>query len=350
MHRILFLIFTLATFVYAQTPTTTAEPSSTTPLRPIDTAFDVQPDSIPGGCSAAQKNDLSAAFDEMILMKNIISVATGDMSNNVEIPSVGWMFNYLFAIPSTQENHDHGDYRDNTQVDNLLKMWHLMDMIGQHSTGLILQDARGTSRKTRIYCNYGWIKRTKYVIDPTTDDYLKPRRLMNGGEHWYDKVTKIAMPKQTRPELRDPSKSICGAENLAVTHTHFNAITFCSLLWERGLRPSLTMYDPPHQLILLDSYQSFSKIFLHEYAHLVGRSYLGPNVPDVQSPDRGAESVGFYACNDLAMDGGAQLALENADSYAVLGVALFLKDCDWRDGSCQSGAYWDDMHERGEAR
>lgn len=56
-------------------------------------------------------------------MKNIISVATGDMSNNVEIPSVGWMFNYLFAIPSTQENHDHGDYRDNTQVDNLLKMW-----------------------------------------------------------------------------------------------------------------------------------------------------------------------------------------------------------------------------------
>ncbi|KAK0121751.1 hypothetical protein ONS95_010037 [Cadophora gregata] len=106
------------------------------------------------------------------------------------------------------------------------------------------------------------------------------------------------------------------------------------------------MRAPPHELAVLDWYQSFSKIFLHEYTHLVGRSYLGVNVPDVKSVDRGAEPLGFYACNDLAMNGGAQLALENADSYAVLGVALFLKDYDWRDGSCQTAAYWEDMRTR----
>lgn len=91
-------------------------------------------------------------------------------------------------------------------------------------------------------------------------------------EHWYDRVTKITMPRQTRPPLLEPGKSICGAGNLAVTHTHFNTITFCPLMWERELRASLAMFDPPHQLVVLDWYQSFSKIFLHEYTHLVGRS------------------------------------------------------------------------------
>ncbi|PVH78090.1 hypothetical protein DL98DRAFT_257684 [Cadophora sp. DSE1049] len=241
-----------------------------------------------------------------------------------------------------------------------------MDMIGQHSSGLIFQDAQGTPRKTRIYCDHHWIKPSEYVIDPATNSEVRPLRRMKGGgklsllgrparlcmipltpsEHWYDKVTRISMPKQTRPPLLDPPSSICGANNLAVTHTHFNTITFCPLMWRRNMRASLTMWDPPHQLAVLDWYQSFSRIFLHEYTHLVGRSYLGPNVPDVMSVDRGQESVGFYACTDLAMDGGAQLALQNADSYAVLGVALFLGNCDWRDGSCQSAAYWEDMRTR----
>lgn len=66
----------------------------------------------------------------------------------------------------------------------------------------------------------------------------------------------------------------------------------------------------------------------------------------MRSVDRGQESVGYHACYELAMEGGAQLALENADSYAVLGVALFLSNCDWRDGSCQSAAYWEDMRTR----
>ena len=66
---------------------------------------------------------MSVAFDEMMQMKNIISLATGDMSNNAEMPATGWMFNYLFAIPSTEENMDYGDDRDNLQIDNLLKIW-----------------------------------------------------------------------------------------------------------------------------------------------------------------------------------------------------------------------------------
>ena len=53
----------------------------------------------------------------------------------------------------------------------------------------------------------------------------------------------------------------------------------------------------------------------------------------MRSVDRGQESVGYHACYELAMEGGAQLALENADSYAVLGVALFLSNCDWRGNS-----------------
>ena len=70
----------------------------------------------------------------------------------------------------------------------------------------------------------------------------------------------------------------------------------------------------------------------------------GLNV-NVESADRGRESIGFYACTDLAVNGGAEEALKNADSYAVLGVALFLSNCDWRDGTCQSAAYWDGIRE-----
>lgn len=121
LFRIIILILAISSIIDAQTTPAAAGPSDLP--RPIDTAFDVQPASVLGGCSSAQKNDLSVAFDEMMQMKNIISVATGDMSNNAEMPATGWMFNYLFAIPSTEENMDYGDDRDNLQIDNLLKIW-----------------------------------------------------------------------------------------------------------------------------------------------------------------------------------------------------------------------------------
>ena len=101
--RIIILILAISSIIDAQTTPAAAGPSDLP--RPIDTAFDVQPASVLGGCSPAQKNDLSVAFDEMMQMKNIISLATGDMSNNAEMPATGWMFNYLFAIPSTEEKY-----------------------------------------------------------------------------------------------------------------------------------------------------------------------------------------------------------------------------------------------------
>ena len=121
LARITLSILAFFSIANAQTTPVAAGPSDLP--RPIDTAFDVQPASVLGGCSPAQKNDLSVAFDEVIQLKNLISIATGDMSNNAEMPATGWMFNYLFAIPSTEENMDYGDDRDNLQIDNLLKIW-----------------------------------------------------------------------------------------------------------------------------------------------------------------------------------------------------------------------------------
>lgn len=164
-------------------------------------------------------------------------------------------------------------------------------------------------------------------------------------EHWYDKVTKIAALKQTVPPLLEPRDTICGANNNAVTHLHFNTITFCPRMWtgpEGEMKITLASSDPPEVGVLLDKYQSFSETFLHEYAHLVGRMDLQENLMvNVESADRGREVYGFYACNSLAENGGAQLAMKNADSYAVLGVALFFSGYDWRDGTCQTAEYWE---------
>ncbi|KAK0121750.1 hypothetical protein ONS95_010036 [Cadophora gregata] len=177
--KITLVLLTLFPIAHAQT--SSAAPETSGPPRPIDTAFDVQPASVLGGCSEDRKNDLSIAFDGMIQMKNLISIAAGDMSRNAELPATGWMFNYLFAIPSTQENLDYGDDRVDLQVDNLRKIWNLMDMIGQHSEGRIFQDAQGIPRRTRIYCGHEWIKASEYVIDPSTNSEVRPRRKMKGG-------------------------------------------------------------------------------------------------------------------------------------------------------------------------
>ncbi|KAG4432837.1 hypothetical protein IFR05_011676 [Cadophora sp. M221] len=182
MHPILLVILALPIAILAQAPTATPEANPAQIIRPIDTAFDVQPDSIPGGCSAAQKDDLSAAFDEMIVMKNIISIATGVMSDDLEMPSVGWMFNYLFAIPSTQENQEFGEFRDSAQVDNLMSIWSLMELIDGHSSGRFrVRNARGEEGKTRLYCSNYWIISTDDAIDPRTDKPIEPRRPMKGG-------------------------------------------------------------------------------------------------------------------------------------------------------------------------
>ena len=57
-----------------------------------------------------------------------------------------------------------------------------MDLIGSHSSGeLLVKDARGVLRKTRIYCSDKWIKRIWNAVDPRTDQEIRPLRPMNGG-------------------------------------------------------------------------------------------------------------------------------------------------------------------------
>lgn len=53
------------------------------------------------------------------------------------------------------------------------------------------------------------------------------------------------------------------------------------------------------------------------------------------------EAYGFESVNPLVERLGSQIALTNADSYAVLGVALHFDAFDWRDGDCHSKAYWE---------
>lgn len=52
------------------------------------------------------------------------------------------------------------------------------------------------------------------------------------------------------------------------------------------------------------------------------------------------EAYAFAPARALLAGSGTQAALRNADRYALLGVALLLGDCDWRDGSCHSAAFW----------
>ena len=44
------------------------------------------------------------------------------------------------------------------------------------------------------------------------------------------------------------------------------------------------------------------------------------------------ESYEFPSANQFVRQSGTQVALANADSYALLDVALLLSTCDWRDG------------------
>lgn len=70
---------------------------------------------------------------------------------------------------------------------------------------------------------------------------------------------------------------------------------------------------------------------------------LANAVPDV---DLFPEHYQFAAAIGLLKTSGMDNALKNADSYALLGVALKLSQCDWRDGACRSPSYWEAVRQQ----
>lgn len=72
------------------------------------------------------------------------------------------------------------------------------------------------------------------------------------------------------------------------------------------------------------------------------RQSLGFGSNEAPMPDVNLfpEHYQFPVATQLLATLGISNALRNADSYALLGVALKLSQCDWRDGACRSPAYW----------
>jgi hypothetical protein len=52
-----------------------------------------------------------------------------------------------------------------------------------------------------------------------------------------------------------------------------------------------------------------------------------------------------HIANQLVRQSGTQVSLTNADSYALLGVALLLNTCDWRDGACRSPGFYANLRQ-----
>lgn len=96
----------------------------------VEDIFDISADVSKGGCSAAQIAQLDQAFTECMHMVELISEAVGLMSDGVndntpELPAVGWMFSYLFAIPGTERRAmmtRNGEVIDVEEIDNNLEL------------------------------------------------------------------------------------------------------------------------------------------------------------------------------------------------------------------------------------
>ncbi|KAH8769323.1 hypothetical protein BGZ57DRAFT_898299 [Hyaloscypha finlandica] len=280
-------------------------------------------------------------------MVGLIQNAITSMQTGTEAPAVGWMFNSLFGIQATEDLNDRGIGRPQEQMEALAKMQNLLTTVEKHSNGAFqLPTFNGVLRNTRIFCSHTWLLPTDRRINPATRVASIPFFFLPGNglpvtTFWYD--FEIDFYVHPTPNLARPELLICGANNAASASTENNAITFCPMQFgifttsaDYPNQPTLDALSPD----LIGAFGTVSASFLHEYTHIVGRGIFGNAANPIPDVNLFPEHYGFPAASQLPTSLGISNALKNADSYALLGVALKLSQCDWRNGACHSPAYW----------
>ncbi|KAH8765297.1 hypothetical protein F5882DRAFT_443079 [Hyaloscypha sp. PMI_1271] len=242
-------------------------------------------------------------------MVGLIQNAITSMQTGTEAPAVGWMFNSLFGIQATEDLNDRGIGRPQEQMEALAKMQN-----------------RRINPATRV---------------ASIPFFFLPGNGLPVTTFWYD--FEIDFYVHPTPNLARPELLICGANNAASASTENNAITFCPMQFgifttsaDYPNQPTLDALSPD----LIGAFGTVSASFLHEYTHIVGRGIFGNAANPIPDVNLFPEHYGFPAASQLPTSLGISNALKNADSYALLGVALKLSQCDWRNGACHSPAYW----------
>ncbi|KAG4439673.1 hypothetical protein IFR05_004870 [Cadophora sp. M221] len=304
----------------------------------FDVSEDFKRDKLNGGCLADEVTAVETAFTETLEMVSLIQTAVSNLKDGTEPPAVGWMFNALFGIQATEELNDRGIARPQTQTDALMKIQNLMDKIVAHSTGkFVAKNLNGLDVKARIFCIEDWIVTTSRRMSPKTKVASPIVYFLSENapgvppqEHWYDVGEDIYLVPVT--ELWEPKKRF---RRLATVGT---------------MQAPLTTTFPGIPPDSLDKFNIISMTLLHEYTHLIGRIAFGDADKPIPKPlpdvNLFPEHYQFANAAQMLRISGTDIALRNADSYTLLGVALKLGNCDWRDGACRSPTYWERLRQQ----
>ncbi|KAH8671908.1 hypothetical protein BGZ60DRAFT_563416 [Tricladium varicosporioides] len=336
-------------------------PDPLPPRLDLEQVFDISEDVEHGGCTQDQIDRLRKAYHEAVDLADFkIPEEIGNFAEGEEDPAVGWMFNYLFGMPGSEQRGPGVPISGNNDL-NIGKIDFIMQAITKHAHGIVqYPNNRGIIIKTRLYCSPKWLefKTTIAAADGSEGPLQSPTWADEGSPPGmlHDVVTNAYLDTTKNPNANDPEFPIdldpCGMRGYAFTMVSLNVITICPLSWGGSFTREPNTYTFGNALAVtageiqvtagvthIDELLSLSHTLLHEYMHLVGRGKR--NIPFIKSNE--LEDYGFENCVTLANDptiGSTTAALGNAENYAYFGTALLRNDYDWRDGVARDHGFW----------
>ncbi|PVH78086.1 hypothetical protein DL98DRAFT_590613 [Cadophora sp. DSE1049] len=286
-----------------------------------------------GGCTADQKRKLQDAFNEVIhLARLVYDYVSEEIRGVTPNTDVGDLMYYVFGVhPSYYiSNPDGGGSYDGG----------VMVLIAKHAMGGLSWHGLQTIRITRLYCNSNWLVPEEYERD---DNGLQTAIKFPEGERFYDKESNYFSPipwggrfvlqlGMCGPVGSDPEHTD------AITDLSRNTITFCPEVWKPAhpVQMPIAIANPvanPPQSI--DTFDSISWSFMHEYTHLIGQSVFGGEGVVDHVNAAGKIAYGYADASQLSS---SDRAVTNADSYVLLAVGCLLNQYDWSDGCCRYGS------------